>query len=55
MPAKGNSIRVGTLVRSLGRQTYPPELLEIVVVDDGSEPRKASRPNRAGSSDHGAP
>lgn len=38
VPAKGNSIRVGTLVRSLGRQTYPPELLEIVVVDDGSEP-----------------
>ena len=38
IPTRDPGERLGRLLLSLAKQTYPSELLDIVVVDDGSEP-----------------
>jgi len=38
VPTRDSPNRLSSLLQSLAHQTYPSDLLEIVVVDDGSEP-----------------
>ncbi|ASU82621.1 hypothetical protein CDO52_07335 [Nocardiopsis gilva YIM 90087] len=38
VPAYGNAEKLGLVLAALAAQTYPPHLLEAVVVDDGTDP-----------------
>lgn len=44
IPAYGNPDRLDSVIAALGRQSYPAELTEVIVADDGSDPPLAPVP-----------